>query len=284
LNKSSNKSVKKQTVEQTVEPTVEPTEYSQITYKYPKHWDMGYVPDWAKYQAVDEDGKEYFYEFKPIPCGNGKWLPSGGRCLIRHRKISNWRETLSERKTPAEMVIENRKSKRVKEGRGRPKKKKERVQRKPKPMSLETKTEGLGIFRNTDGYLNNYLKRYVIVYTTVNGKKLYCRGNTQNCHGEYSYKFTDIRKKVHPKLKYYTSSHYARKAIETIVEVGEITASELSVEMGVYEKVNGEFVKSREGTRLYSRYLSMVEKHKLEKENRKNERVESSIGEEEEND
>ena len=274
----SNKSVKKQVVE----PTVEPTEYSQITYKYPKHWDMGYVPDWAKYQAVDEDGKEYFYEFKPIPCGNGKWLPSSGRCLIRHRKISNWRETLSERKTPAEMVIENRKSKRIKEGRGRPKKKKERVQKKPRPISLETKVEALGIFRNTDGYLNDYLKRYVIVYTPVNGKKLYCRGNTQNCHGEYSYKFTDIRKKLHPKIKYYASHQYAKKAMETIIEIGEIKADELSIEVGIYEKVNGQFIKSSEGKRLYNKYLLTVEKHKLEKENRKNERVENTTGAEEE--
>ena len=241
--------------------------FSEVVYRYARHWDVGYIPEWAKYQAVDEDGTEYFYEFEPIPCGNGKWLPSQGRCIKRLRKISNWKETLSERKMPHEIKEEIKKKNRVKEGRGRPKKKKERaVPKKPK-VTLADRVKAIGVFRNTESFFNDYLKRYLIV-KTVNGKKLYCRGSTQDFNGDYAYRFTEVKpNKPHPKLKYYTSEKFARNIVDLIVESGYGNREELSIEFYIYEEVNGELKKSTTGMALYRKYLKVIEQFGRKKEN-----------------
>lgn len=70
------------------------------------------APRWAKYSAIDVNGSEHWYQFKPKANHRGFWTPAGGKyCLSRRNdRCPGWIESLLERpakKTPPSVDMED---------------------------------------------------------------------------------------------------------------------------------------------------------------------------------
>lgn len=255
---------------------------SEIDSKLPIHARCMDVPEWARYDAVDEDGTEWLFEYEPIPCESGKWIPSQGRCIPRFRIIKNWRETL--RKFTAVDDLKNltpkqKSTKKRTKSHGRYKKKKKLEERE----SLAKFNKKMQVTVNNKLMFNNLHKKWRI-YKIVDGENLYCTGSIQISDKEWGYRFYSMKhKKLKKRIKLFATEAFVQMAIDAMVESGVATADELHVDFWLYSKSsNGEF--TRVPTVKMERYYRYLQKLEEWKNERKSGRVESNSTDEEEDD